>query len=215
MIAIGCGNAPSAPSDARTISLADAPVDADCGDTCNPYDNVGCSPPDVCKVMHLGGGPGCPACLSAGAVPLGGACTIADGLDDCGKDGYCLDGTCRQICGGGSIACTLGYCPSFNGPTLCTLPCDPFAATTTCVAGEGCYAATVMTTPGCAPTGITAAGASCANVNDCAPGLTCLYASGRGTCVPLCNLGGEPSCAPPSTCTALGDSTIYGVCVTP
>jgi hypothetical protein len=215
VIAIGCGRSQSGHPDA-IVSITDAiaPSDSDgCGE-CNPVDQLGCNAGQTCKEIHVAYPSGCVGCSLTTTVPLGSACTITGPYDDCAAGGFCVDGICRQSCGSGNTKCDEGYCPNYHDFTVCTLPCDPFAAVNTCAQGESCYGAGGMATPGCAPTGSALEGEHCWYAQDCVPGDTCVFYNNVLACVQLCTLDGSHPCASPqATCMPILDNATYGACV--
>jgi hypothetical protein len=112
----------------------------------------------------------------------------------------------------------------------CTFSCDPRAqavsgGTSGCPTGLSCLVVGNMDQVDCAcpeATRLKQEGADCTSATDCAPGLICNTMSGTQKCRAICRCNATgPSCTSPTndcptsgtTCNALTNDTIYGVCL--
>jgi len=112
-------------------------------------------------------------------------------------------------------------CPD-AGPPKEHDECDPFATTSTCPPGQGCYPFVNHPLEGCgeqsfgtvcAPAGTGRQGSTCGDGgNDCASGFVCVVGSQPGKhCVQLCRMDVPNSCPRGMICGEL-DVEGFGVC---
>jgi hypothetical protein len=85
---------------------------------CDPVAQMGCADGEKCTWQHVTDTLGRLTCTLDGTVPLGDVCTRMPpgetaGYDDCAGGGYCLAGTCREICTEAPDSC--------EAPSSCTL----------------------------------------------------------------------------------------------
>jgi hypothetical protein len=113
-------------------------------------------------------------------------------------------------------------CPDVGAP-IEVKECDPFAATSTCPQGEGCFP--FVTHPmgvgcdaqrfgtECRPSGTGVQGDECGSADQsCAAGFVCVVGAQPGKhCVQLCPIGSETVCPRGMICGEL-DVEGYGVC---
>ncbi|MEO0321716.1 MAG: hypothetical protein AAF447_02075 [Myxococcota bacterium] len=126
---------------------------------------------------------------------------------DLGEDGAVADA--GEDLGGGSSMCPAGACDLRTGMS--------------CAAEEACYfvegAGGEPAAPRCAPAGAVASGGTCAQPQDCAPGLACVAADGGNFCAPACCSAGPADCAAGEICRGFvdaGDASLgFGYCDTP
>ena len=122
-------------------------------------------------------------------------------------------------------------CPTFlTAYHTCTFNCDPraMAAATRggCPTGLACVMPAAMDQVDCAcpeATRTKLEGQACAQAADCAPGLICNQMSGTKTCRPICRCDANASgtCMATTndcptagtTCRAVTNNTIYGICL--
>jgi hypothetical protein len=179
---------------------------------CQPAPQGGCATGRKCTDFM-----GNSRCAPDGIVPEGGACTSADGVDDCAAGTLCRDGVCTRICELGSSECS---CVRFSGffddnetIGLCVPSCDPVGQD--CPAGQGCYLASEPLAM-CADAGMVPVGGSCEFVNSCEPGASCVFQYPDRTepeCIAHCNVG-STSCGPDAVCVQVSDqSATIGVCI--
>ncbi|NOY91083.1 MAG: hypothetical protein GXP55_07700 [Deltaproteobacteria bacterium] len=218
----------AATSDASVSDAAsDAGAASACGGRCDPV--AGVCPVGVCLLASSG--PRCAA--TAGRVLAGDRCAA---LSDCATGLSCFltreGGVCAPVCcpaegvDGGSCATDErcggtgvlvdGRMSDFRrcvGPR----PCDVLDASVACDRDEGCYIVDAAGTTDCRVAGTAAAGESCVEQNDCAPGFAC---SGlvSPSCVRICSLR-APRAACPSgegDCVAHAQSPSgTGLCTVP
>lgn len=166
---------------------------------CNPVVGQSCCGDGAkCAPAHQGGQlDPLTACVAAGGVPTGGACTVSasvpgDAYDDCAVGNACVDGACREICSlapdtcGADEACVRvsGLFEGFENVGTCVPTCDvvdqdceqhpDHAFGTGCFlslsTGEGQCLASVPEQPNPMP-GIQ--GDDCQYLNTCAVGYGC------------------------------------------
>jgi hypothetical protein len=152
------------------------------------------------------------------------------GRGHAGRAGHA--GSSNSVAGSGGIGTTpldAGFdayvdpgCPDVGAPVEIK-ECDPFATTSTCPVGQGCYpfvdhpfgagcdAQTFGTT--CRPSGTGQQGDSCGSAEQsCAAGFVCVVGSQPGKhCVKLCPISGQKVCPAGLICGEL-DVEGYGVC---
>lgn len=176
----------------------DGPVFTDAGPTfdgggevleCNPVTQAGCEAGEKCAQLVESADPflARTACVPAGAVTEGGACTrgeagAATGFDDCIGGYDCTNGVCTEICDvGPPDGCRAdgeafgegSYCTLYEGLFtdaigVCVAGCNPVDDTVTdgvvnngsCAAGEGCYLNATRGVAACANTPVDAAEAT-------------------------------------------------------
>lgn len=218
VVATGCTvSADAAPSLAGTCCTADA----DCGD-------------DRCAAVTLPPSSAVPvvsACVASGPGTLGGACTTAGGVGDCGAGLTCTSGglgddqvECRALCRRADDCAASEACVwySLTAPTVgfcmqtCALGDDTCGSTATCD-GQTTLAADGSLSDGlaCRGTGAVAPGAPCARSTDCTADHACARASGAGElrCRPVC--GPDLACEDSEDrCQLIGNvAAVSGACV--
>lgn len=205
----------------------------DCGEglKCVPYwlaEDVGGAPTDY-KCVRV-----------EGELGAGSACTLDDleaAIDDCDQGSFCwtwggeLPGRCQALCTGGFqyADCIEGWTCALpdDDPPMCVEPCDPLAdPNETCPAGTQCVGSSYGDICTVAGPGL-ALGEACAQLNDCAPALTCADAAtltactDASCCAALCSLaqGDEPCAAidPGYVCAPRSNDPeeLVGVCQLP
>lgn len=151
-VVAACGGGDSAP-DAPDLCVGDNCVDGG-GDVdatpplaCNPVAQTGCEADQKCTwITVLDGteedpdGVGLVGCVDNGAVAIGDACTSGEpgettGFDNCARGGYCIAGTCQEICTDAPDSCdsATSACGRYTGvfndtnPVIgvCDFKCDP------------------------------------------------------------------------------------------
>jgi hypothetical protein len=179
---------------------------------CQPAPQGGCASGRKCTDFM-----GNSRCAPDGTVPEGGACTSADGIDDCAAGSLCRDGVCTRICAVGSGECNCSRVSSLftdqDDIGVCVPSCDPIGQD--CPAGQGCYIAGDPLTV-CAGAGMVPVGESCQFVNSCAPGSSCAFQyqdRSEPECIAHCAVG-SASCGPNAQCVQASDqSATIGVCI--
>jgi hypothetical protein len=235
----GCGDDTTRTVD-MSVGLDLAPTPPEC----DVLENRGCPAGEKCTVGVEAGNPR-DLCFRVAAAPLpaDAACapvTVGDRTgDDCAPGLICVDlpgsggGRCRRPCyqrhdcasGQGCVVLTATSTLRSDDAGTFALhacasdtACDPVAQSG-CAAGTGCYLS-VADDEGriglCLSAGPGQVGATCARLQDCAPGLRC---EGLGFCRHYCYFeprdGGVPGTCPPSegVCDRFAFSpTQYGVC---
>ena len=170
-----------------------------------------------------GAGLGAPCTVASDCssnVCFGGVCSATcDWLNpaSCGAGFYCngqATGTCtaQGLCepgsaGGGAIGSACGAntdCAGlFCSEGICTSPCVPGGATTSCPVGYACQVGTTASCGSCQMTGQV--GDACSMGTDCATRI-CV----NGACSQTCDTSSGTGCPDMFTCMANGDS---GACV--
>jgi hypothetical protein len=99
--------------------------------------------------------------------------------------------------------------------------CDPFAPTTGCPSGEGCYPSIEYPSEPCdreiyraqcRPVGVIPVDGFCGGGEVCAPGLACFVTGAGNRCLALCRIdGGEPRCPRGRVCEPT-DLPDFGAC---
>jgi hypothetical protein len=176
-------------------------TNADCmpGTQCFNYTNTGCAV-KVC-LRFCNGSADCAAFGASGGGP---------------------GSTCE-----GPVRCSATFLTAYH---TCTFNCDPRAAAAAtrggCPTGLACVMPAAMDKVDCAcpeATRTKLEGEGCAAAADCAPGLICNQMTGAKTCRPICrcnaNAAGVCTATPNdcptagTTCRAVTNNTIYGVCL--
>lgn len=159
--------------------------------------------------------------LSNNPDQVGDPCSdlgVNDG-DSCDVDGMCINGICKQVCGGSANSPTCGslsqLCHIYEeGVPVCEEECDPLLYAS-CEAGETCATGfSSLEVFSCVPTEgpLGTSGDACADITQCAQGHACLpadvlpfgFCDGNASqcCSQLCDLdenydcGGSMSCLP-------------------
>lgn len=180
---------------------------------CDPVTNGGCAANQNCTIVAEG----LLGCAPAGTAGYGEACGEIVGC----VRGACLtfdnvSFECTEFCDPDNNQCregrpcnqaVRGFDLTFCGdrPT----DCDIF--TQDCAPPLGCYFVDLEGRTDCSPHAGKQRGASCAFVNDCAPGMICSGPSASATCEVVCNTDGSTPCAS-GTCSPTGIGNI-GVCI--
>jgi len=139
------------------------------------------------------------------------AAEVCDGFDnDCDKE---VDETCAdngKTCAD-DLACKSLFCAETTMGSICTTPCDPYAAVSGCAEGFSCTARTDCTGV-CVPgeLGTKPFGAACETSAECATGFCHDPGTGTPTCLTTCK-GGGSMCLFEEACVA-GDGQC-GSCV--
>lgn len=153
---------------------------------------------------------------------VGDSCWREDDNDDCAAGLYCDvpggkfmgEGICRILCDVDDPAACPGdgLCIGYNQGSLplCVTPCDPLSPTA-CNEGEGCYLAGEdqfhCLWPG-PPADGGLDGMQCVGINECVPGLTCVFremkpsCSTSRCCTPFCDV------SEPEVCTAADETCV-------
>ncbi|HNS95820.1 MAG TPA: hypothetical protein PLJ27_16405 [Polyangiaceae bacterium] len=151
------------------------------GDLCSPP-STGCKADERCTVLSVASR-AVTACVPAGAVKVGGDCTV----DECEPGAMCVHAggkyVCRSFCHGGNdcndddLHCVWpwGDDVAFG---LCRSGCDPVRQKG-CDDNEGCYYMDPETgSTDCWLAGGLLPGADCSNMSLCQPGFDCVLEPG-------------------------------------
>lgn len=170
-VVAACGGGDSAP-DAPDICVGAECVDGgttpDAGQVCNPVAQTGCEAGQKCTWITIvepsaadRDGVGVIGCVQDGTAGIGEACTDGPagegtGFDTCAAGGYCIAGTCQEICTDVPDSCDAEtsacgrYTGVFNETTpvigVCDFKCDPVDQTRVFDDAENC-GGTVSGTP--------------------------------------------------------------------
>lgn len=187
------------------------PLVQDCpdGEKCTPWANDGGSSWNSSRC----------APVSPAAAAIDEPCTVegspVSGVDTCDVGLMCwnvntdtLEGTCVELCSGGSgdpMCSGDNACVIQNEGTLplCLPPCDPLGQD--CGPGQGCYYNGVDSFI-CAPDaskGNGVDGVPCDFLNGCAPGFAC---SELAECTPFCEVGVDTCDEPDEECILVLES---------
>jgi hypothetical protein len=180
------------------------------GSSCSQNGNADCMPGTQCFDYT---GTGCPAKVCLRFCNADGDCS-QPGDGGIGPGSFCQ----------GPVQCgtvTTAY-------HTCTFSCDPrqaaLPAATGCPAGLACLVVGGMDQVDCAcpePTRTKQIGDACNLASDCAPGLICNLMGTTQKCRAVCRCDAQGmtctahgnDCPGTSTCAALTNDTIYGVCI--
>jgi len=224
-----------------TLTAAGCPATSDGGADvapsfpgCNPAVAGSCPATQTCYVnctSRMG------ECVPGGTKGPGQSCTSNN---DCAPGTQCFDFNCpttTRVClkfCAGDDACTAMsgpggvstcrdpvLCPDMTTYKTCGFACDPRGtATVGCPAGLNCFLfadpAGGEDSPSCgcpAPTRVGTDGTACTASSDCAPGFICDQMTGGLFCRRLCKMGSAGDCSGTTTCTALANNSVYGVCL--
>jgi hypothetical protein len=203
---------------------------------CDPVEQTGCEGNEKCSALfNAGANSIVTACVAAGAVGEGGACTeivdAATGVDDCAPGYFCLNSKCTTICNTAGGCGNQATCTRFNGVFdeyaslgvgMCQPLCDVFDQGTCADPGEGCYVSLGTELEICIPVepidGTGVQGDDCAFNNNCAIGYGCTLIDPVDAAARLCAFycdasgGGGPACAdgPGVNYTCLSITAFYG-----
>jgi len=160
--------------------------------------------------------------------------------NDCAPGTQCFDfncpsttRVCLKFCAGDDACAALSnsaatstcrdpvLCPDMTTYKTCGFACDPRGtATLGCPTGLNCFlfadSAGGQDSPSCgcpAPTRVGTDGASCMASTDCAPGFICDQMAAGLFCRRLCKMGSAGDCGGTTTCTALANNSVFGVCI--
>ncbi len=147
---------------------------------------------------------------------------------ECGPNGQCPAGsTCYSPNGRATMCyplCNMTSHPNCPDGGICFLhtnnslvdlcipsdDCHPADSIQECPIGEGCYI--IQDSTLCLPSNNVQEDESCSSVNDCAPGLLCVYDVSEYRCLRACHPGDNSLCTSGMTCQAIQNSSEYGVC---
>lgn len=180
----------------------------------------GCGAGEGCYVN----GSGARSCATAGTEGEGQTCS---GETACRAGHLCVGiaGTafCSRFCntdtdctGGPGSLCLLtlndGSGGALPGVTLCTIACNP-AAATGCPSGMACAiyqesAGAMRTFTGCRAAGTGTAGSPCTTEDDCQPGYFCADAGLGNECIRWCTYPSGVECGG-RTCNPFADGGLY------
>ena len=183
-------------------------------------------------------------CRPAGAQAVATLCSGS--VDPCARTEECLvpggpggGGVCEQFCGndpdckqapvavvGTSEPNNIGHClftisTQSNAPRICSVACNPVAASAAgasgCPSGSGCeYTAngTIAEFTFCGPVGSSGDGDDCSTIS-CQAGLSCLAVSTEFHCRPVCRKSTDSDCPSSEQCkpgAAGASSVMFGYC---
>lgn len=216
-----------APADAGTDTLTTFPG-------CDPAVAGSCPATQTCYVdcaNQMG------VCVPGGTKGPGELCTSND---DCAPGTQCFDFNCpstTRVClkfcasddacaplsnsAGTSTCRDAVLCPAMTTYKTCGFACDPRGpATAGCPTGLSCFLfadpAGGQDSPSCAcpsASRVGTDGATCASATDCAPGFICDQMNGGQFCRRLCKMSSAGDCSGTTTCTALANNSVFGVCI--
>jgi hypothetical protein len=176
-------------------------------------------------------------CVPGGTKGPNEPCTSNN---DCAPGTQCFDfncptttRVCLKFCAGEDACAPLSntagvsscrdpvLCPDMTTYKTCAFACDPRgAATVGCPAGLNCFLfadpAGGQDSPSCgcpAATRVATEGMPCTGSSDCTPGLICDQMTGGLFCRRLCKMGSAGDCPGTTTCTALANNSVFGVCL--
>ncbi len=149
-VVAACGggdSTPDAPDICVGADCVDGGATVDATTACNPVAQTGCEAGQKCTWITVVDGTaqdpdgvGLIGCVADGAAAIGQACTSgepgeATGFDNCAAGGYCIAGTCQEICTDAPDSCDSAtsacgrYTGVFNDTTpvigVCDFKCDP------------------------------------------------------------------------------------------
>jgi len=190
---------------------------------CDPVAQTGCLAGQKCTSVDLGMGSFATGCYTAGATPVGGACSSAMGgsADTCAAGSFCIDGTCSEICdtsmppSGCNCLQYVGIFADRTNVGVCGLICDPLAQDCPDQADE--CVVQFYNPPLCAQAGTAVQGDACMYLNSCQIGYSCTLSDDPVnptglTCAFICDpSGGGPSCdqGPGAGYTCVSLSSFY------
>lgn len=186
-----------------------------------------CSPGLRCTVVGTAR-----RCVDDGTTARGEMCSDASSPDDCRAGNVCVFDRCSPTCDFEDVACSPGERCIIDGAMLinfCLEECEPLDQSGSCDGGsfEACYVLDDFGFCARPPTQqFTAAGESCTERNECAPGNQCngnLIDGGDPRCRPLCDASGNDpqnrqcgsgGCASDELCIEIdGVGNPFGYCI--
>jgi hypothetical protein len=137
LLVTACGGDAPVQVDAEPLPDAEPCLSQPMLSACNAVDQTGCEADQKCTWQYDTDRTGRPACVPAGTVAVGEACTFlppgqTGGYDDCVGGAFCHDGVCKVIC------------------TVAPNSCEPFE-TVECVHYEGAFDCMDVVTGVCEP----------------------------------------------------------------